>query len=82
VRDLDPIAMVADLPMALCVHPSVPVRSLKELADYARAHPEKLAHMSAGSGTLSHLMMEDFKQRAGLRMLHVPYKGVRRRWST
>lgn len=37
--------------------------------------PDRLSHMSAGNGTLSHLMMEDFKQRAGIRILHVPYKG-------
>ncbi|MEI7443637.1 MAG: tripartite tricarboxylate transporter substrate binding protein [Burkholderiales bacterium] len=75
VRDLDPIAMVADLPTALCVHPSVPAQTLKELIDYARANPDALAHVSAGNGTLSHLMMEDFKQRAGIRILHVPYPG-------
>jgi tripartite-type tricarboxylate transporter receptor subunit TctC len=75
VRDFDPISMVADLPLALVVHPSVPAKTLKELVDYARANPDKLSHMSAGNGTLSHLMMEDFKQRAGIRILHVPYKG-------
>lgn len=75
VRDFDPISMVADLPLAMVVHPSVPARSLKELVGYARSNPDKLSHMSAGNGTLSHLMMEDFKQRAGIRMVHVPYKG-------
>jgi tripartite-type tricarboxylate transporter receptor subunit TctC len=75
VRDFDPISLVADLPLALVVHPSVPAKTLKELVDYAKANPDKLSHMSAGNGTLSHLMMEDFKQRAGIRILHVPYKG-------
>jgi len=75
VRDFDPISMVADLPLALVVHPSVPAKTLKELVDYAKANPDKLTHMSAGNGTLSHLMMEDFKQRAGIRIVHVPYKG-------
>jgi tripartite-type tricarboxylate transporter receptor subunit TctC len=75
VRDFDPISLVADLPLALVVHPSVPAKTLKELVDYAKANPDKLSHMSAGNGTLSHLMMEDFKQRAGIRVLHVPYKG-------
>jgi len=75
MRDFDPISLVADLPLALVVHPSVPAKTLKELVDYAKANPDKLSHMSAGNGTLSHLMMEDFKQRAGIRMLHVPYKG-------
>jgi tripartite-type tricarboxylate transporter receptor subunit TctC len=75
VRDFDPISMVADLPLALVVHPSVPARTLRELVDFAKANPDRLSHMSAGNGTLSHLMMEDFKQRAGIRILHVPYKG-------
>lgn len=75
VRDLDPITMVADLPLALVVHPSVPATTVKELIDYARANPEKLSHPSAGNGTLSHLMMEDFKQRTGIKALHVPYPG-------
>ena len=75
VRDFDPISLVADLPLALVVNPSVPATTLKELVDYAKANPEKLAHSSSGNGTLSHLLMEDFKQRAGIRILHVPYKG-------
>jgi tripartite-type tricarboxylate transporter receptor subunit TctC len=75
VRDFDPIGLVADLPLALVVHPSVPATTLKELVAHAKANPDALSHMSAGSGTLSHLMMEDFKQRAGIRILHVPYKG-------
>ena len=75
VRDFAPIAMVADLPLALAVHPSVPANTLAELVAYARANPEKLAHCSSGNGTLSHLLMEDLKQRAGIRILHVPYQG-------
>ena len=75
VRDFAPIAMVADLPLALAVHPSVPATTLAELVAYARANPEKLAHCSSGNGTLSHLLMEDLKQRAGIRILHVPYQG-------
>ena len=75
VRDFDPIAMVADLPLALVGHPSVPATNLRELIAYTKANPGRLSHMSAGNGTLSHLMMEDFKQRAGIEILHVPYKG-------
>lgn len=75
VRDFAPIVMAADLPLALAVHPSVPANTLGELLTYARAHPEKLAHCSSGSGTLSHLMMEDLKQRAEVKILHVPYQG-------
>jgi tripartite-type tricarboxylate transporter receptor subunit TctC len=75
LKDFDPVGMVADLPMALVVHPSVPVKSLRELIDYAKANPDKLSHSSSGSGTLSHLLMEDFKQRAGINVIHVPYQG-------
>lgn len=75
VRDFEPIALVADLPLALTVHPQVPAATLKELLDYARANPEKLSHCSSGNGTLSHLLMEDLKQRAAVRILHVPYLG-------
>ena len=75
VRDFDPIALVADVPLALAVHPQVPASTLKELVDYARANPEKLSHCSSGNGTLSHLLMEDLKHRTGTRILHVPYQG-------
>ena len=75
LKDFDPVGMVADLPMMLAVNPSVPVTSLRELIDYAKSNPDKLTHSSSGSGTLSHLLMEDFKQRAGIRIIHVPYQG-------
>lgn len=75
LRDFDPIILVAELPLMLVVHPSVPAATLKELIDYARANAEKLSHTSSGIGTLSHLLMEDLKQRAGVRILHVPYQG-------
>ena len=74
-RDFAPVALVADLPMLLVVNPSLPVKTLPELIAYAKANPEKLAHPSSGNGTLSHLGMEVFKQRAGITMLHVPYRG-------
>lgn len=75
VKDFDPIALIADLPLALVAHPSVAANTVKELVDYARANPDKLSHSSSGNGTLSHLLMEEFKQRAGIRVLHVPYQG-------
>lgn len=74
-RDFAPVALVADLPLLLVVNPSLPVKTLPELIAYAKANPEKLAHPSSGNGTLSHLGMEVFKQRAGISILHVPYRG-------
>jgi tripartite-type tricarboxylate transporter receptor subunit TctC len=74
-RDLAPVALVADLPLLLVVNPSLPIHTVPELIAYARANPDKLSHPSSGNGTLSHLGMEVFKQRAGITILHVPYRG-------
>src|SRR5438105_2339314 len=77
VRDLAPIAITAISVSALMVHASLPVRTLKELAAYAKANPGKLSYGSAGVGTSAHLRGELFKQIAGLPdVVHVPYKGA------
>ena len=78
LKDLEPVAMVADLPLVLVVNPAVPAKTLAELVAYAKANPDKLTHGSSGNGTLSHLLMEDFKQRAGISIIHVPYQGSAR----
>jgi tripartite-type tricarboxylate transporter receptor subunit TctC len=75
LKDLAPVALVADLPLVLVVNPSLPIKTVPELIAYAKANPEKLTHPSSGNGTLSHLGMEVFKQRAGISILHVPYRG-------
>lgn len=75
LKDFEPVATVADLPFALAVNTSLPVKTVAELVAYAKANPEKLSQSSSGNGTLSHLLMEDFKHRAGIQMLHVPYQG-------
>jgi tripartite-type tricarboxylate transporter receptor subunit TctC len=74
-RDFAPVALVADLPLLLVTKPSLPVKTLPELIAYAKANPGKLSNPSSGNGTLSHLGMELFKQRAGLSIVHVPYRG-------
>jgi tripartite-type tricarboxylate transporter receptor subunit TctC len=74
-KDLAPVALVADLPLLLVVNPSLPVKTVPELIAYAKANPDKLENPSSGNGTLSHLGMEVFKQRAGISILHVPYRG-------
>ncbi len=74
-KDLAPVALVADLPLLLVVNPSLPIHTVPELIAYAKANPDKLSHPSSGNGTLSHLGMEVFKQRAGITILHVPYRG-------
>jgi tripartite-type tricarboxylate transporter receptor subunit TctC len=74
-RDLIAITQVVDVPGALVVHPSVPVTSVKEFITYAKARPEKLNYGSAGAGSPQRLSMEYFMSQAGIKLLHVPYKG-------
>jgi tripartite-type tricarboxylate transporter receptor subunit TctC len=75
VRDFAPISLVAQFPNVLIVHPSVPARSLKELAALAKASPGKMTFGSGGLGTGQHLAGEMFNSLARVNMLHVPYKG-------
>ncbi len=75
VRDLTGITLVVDVPGALAVNPSVPVTTLKEFIDYVKARPGKLNYGSAGSGSPQRLAFEYFQRKAGLDMVHIPYKG-------
>lgn len=74
-RDLAPVGMVAVSPNVVVVTPSLPVKSVKDLIEYAKARPGKVNFASAGVGTNSHLSGEMLKSMAGIQMLHVPYKG-------
>jgi len=74
-RDFAPITLVAIGPNFLVVHPSVPVKSVKELVAFAKARPGQLHYASPGAGTVQHLAGELFKLQAKVDMLHVPYKG-------
>ena len=74
-RDFAPITLVAIGPNLLVVHPSVPVKSVKELVAFAKARPGQLHYASPGAGTVQHLAAELFKLQARVDMLHVPYKG-------
>ena len=76
LKDFAPIGMVASGPFLLLTHPSVPVKSVKELIALAKAEPGKLLYSSAGNGTANHLAMEQFKYAAGVDFTHVPYKGA------
>ena len=75
LRDFVPIAQVATFPMVLVVNASAPIGSMKELIEQARAKPGSMNYGSAGNATTSHLVMELFKRKAGVDMLHIPYKG-------
>lgn len=74
-RSFTPVILVGYAPNVLVVHPSVPAKSVKDLIAIAKARPGALNIASNGSGTISHLTAELFMQRAGIRMVHVPYKG-------
>ncbi|HEV7799569.1 MAG TPA: tripartite tricarboxylate transporter substrate binding protein [Burkholderiales bacterium] len=76
VKDLAPVALLASQPNILVVHPSVPVKSVKELIAFAKAHPGQLNYASSGSGAAAHLAAELFKSMAGVSMVHIPYKGA------
>jgi tripartite-type tricarboxylate transporter receptor subunit TctC len=75
IRSFAPVAMIAESPFVLVVHPSVPVRSVQELVAYARANPGKISLASVGYGTFPHMFVEMFKQRTGIETVHVPYRG-------
>ncbi len=75
VRDFSPVTLLATTPHLLVVHPSLPVKSVQALIALAKARPGQLAYSSAGNGTPTHLAGELFSHMAGVRMVHVPYKG-------
>src|SRR5262245_44482721 len=75
LKDFAPVTLVCDLPILFVVNPSLPVKNVAELIAYAKANPDKINYSSSGNGTLSHLGMEDFKRRAGISLMHVPYRG-------
>ncbi|MBM3358284.1 MAG: tripartite tricarboxylate transporter substrate binding protein [Betaproteobacteria bacterium] len=76
VRDFTPITLVAKTSQVLVVHPSVPVKTVKELIAYAKKRPGELNYSSAGNGSQPHLTAEMFKARTGVNIVHVPYKGA------
>jgi tripartite-type tricarboxylate transporter receptor subunit TctC len=80
VRDIVPIAGVAQGPNILMVHPSVPAKSVPELIAYLKANPGKLSYASSGNGTSSHLAAELFKAMTGTTIQHVPYRGTGAVW--
>src|SRR5438552_2421751 len=76
VKDLEPIMLVATAQDVLLVPPNSPFRSVKELIDYAKAHPGELNYASLGTGTSGHLATVMFSEIAGIKLQHVPYTSV------
>jgi tripartite-type tricarboxylate transporter receptor subunit TctC len=75
-KDFEPIGLIGHAPNSLVVHPSFPVKSVKELVDYAKANPGKVNYGSAGVGTVSHVSGVYFANAAGIDLVHIPYKGT------
>jgi tripartite-type tricarboxylate transporter receptor subunit TctC len=74
-KDLAPVIITSNQPSVLAVNASLPVKNLKELIDYAKAHPGKLNYASVGNGSSSNLSMELLKSMAGVDIVHVPFNG-------
>ena len=75
LHDFVPITNAVVAPNVMCVHPSVPAKSVKELIALARARPDQILYSSGGNGTNSHMATALFASMAGIRLVHVPYKG-------
>lgn len=75
IKNLAPVTQLASTPNVLVVHPSVPARTFKELLAYAKTHPGKISFGSSSIGSVGHLTGELLNRRAGIEMMHVPYKG-------
>lgn len=75
VKDFTPISLIADVPTAFVVHPSLPARTVKELIAIARARPGEINYSTAGRGTVGHLAAELLSSMAKIKLVHVPYKG-------
>lgn len=75
IKSFTPVTQVASVVHVLVVNPSLPVKSVKELVDYAKANPGKLNYSSTGTGTSTHLEGELFKSMANVFMVHIPYRG-------
>jgi tripartite-type tricarboxylate transporter receptor subunit TctC len=76
IHDFTPIALVGDSPNVLVINPKVPANSIQELIALAKAHPGQLNYGSSGAGTSVHLSAELFSTMAGIKMVHVPFKGA------
>ena len=76
IKSFEPVAWMARVPNVLAVHPSVPVKSVRELVAYAKANPGRLNYGSGGNGSAAHIAMESFKLRSQTFMVHVPYRGA------
>jgi tripartite-type tricarboxylate transporter receptor subunit TctC len=75
IKDFVPITELTSIPIMLVVHPSLPVKSVKELIEYSKAQPSGVDYASSGGGTSTHLAAEMFNSMTGSKLVHVPFKG-------
>jgi tripartite-type tricarboxylate transporter receptor subunit TctC len=75
IKDFAPIIELTSIPIMLVVHPSLPVKSVKELIEYSKAQPAGVDYASSGGGTSTHLAAEMFNSQTGAGLVHVPFKG-------
>lgn len=75
LKDLTYISCLTGYTFGLVVRGDSPIKTMKDYVDYAKANPEQLSYGSTGTGTTPHLVMEQFAKRAGIKLLHVPFKG-------
>jgi len=76
LRDFVPVGMLVVSPHVVAVNPQVPIKTLRELVDYAKANPGKLNYATSGTGSVPHVGVELFKQQNNIDITHVPYKGA------
>ena len=76
IKDFSPVARIVDTSMVIAAHPSLPVTDLKSLVAYTKENPTKLSFGSSGIGGIAHLATEEFLLSAGIKMVHIPYKGT------
>ncbi len=75
LKDYEAVGLVGDLPFVLVCNPAQPFTNVAGLIEHAKANPDRLTNASSGNGTVSHLAMEEFKRKAGVKITHIPYKG-------
>lgn len=76
LRDFDAVSLIASAPLLVVVHPSLPIKSVKQLLALAKARPGQINYASNGAGGSSHLAVELFNMMSGTKMTHIPYKGL------
>lgn len=76
VKDFEPVGLIYDAPLVLMVNSTLPIKSLKDLIEYAKANRGKVNYSSPGNGSVSHLAMSELIRRTGIELTHVPYQGA------